>query len=93
MKTVTIEAYDKDGNLLGKKDVEQPETLDELMDYVKEEKEILEKFWRSEAIDIQRKLRTEARGPSKESENVKIFKTLSPERQAEILAALANASK
>jgi hypothetical protein len=89
MKQVTIEAFDKDGNKLGEQVEDQPETMAELLDQF-EEKDIVSMVWRSHAIDVQRELRSKARGPKTETAELKAFKKLTPEQQAALLAQLAN---
>ena len=88
MKTVTIEAYDKAGVLLGKRDEDQPETMAELTSQF-EDADIVKLAWRSHVIDVQRELRDEVRKPSKESDLVKAFKKMSPEEQAKAMAKLS----
>jgi hypothetical protein len=88
MKSVTITAENKDGVKLGSRDVDMPETIEELQDQF-EDKDIVKLALRSWVIDVQREIRTEATGGKKESDAVKAFKKLSPEKQAEMLAKLA----
>ena len=88
MKTATIEAYDKAGVLLGKREEPWPETFQELVDQF-EQADIVKLAWRSHVIDVQRELRDAVRKPSKESDLVKAFKTMSLEEQAEAMKRVA----
>lgn len=90
MKTTVIEARDADKELLGTQEIKVPENMDDLHELFKDE-EIIELTMRSYAIDVQRKLRQEARGPRKETEQVKAFKKLSVAEQEKLIALLKNA--
>lgn len=66
MKRVTIEAYNgigKDKKLAGKREVDQPETLQEAVALEKSqgeekpEESVLEYYWSSKTIEIQRQIR------------------------------------
>jgi hypothetical protein len=84
MKKVIIIAKDKEGTVLGQREVEKPENWDEFLATFDEE-QIMKYTWSNFAIDVQQELRTEARGGSKESPLVKAFKKLSPEDQQALL--------
>ena len=90
MKEVTIRAEDKDGQLLGTRTVDMPENMEDLHASF-EDKDIVELALRSFVIDVQRELRTAARGGKVESDTVKAFKKLTPEQMAKALAAVASA--
>jgi hypothetical protein len=90
MKTMMIEARDADKELLGTQEIKVPENMDDLHELFKDD-EIIDLVMRSYVIDVQRKLRTEARGPRKETDQVKAFKKLSVEEQEKLIALLKNA--
>lgn len=79
-----IIAKDKAGVELGRQEEPRPETFAELVENF-EEKDILRLAWAAHVIEVQAKLRAEVRTPSKESEQVKAFKKLTPEQQKAIL--------
>jgi hypothetical protein len=70
MKTEVIEAYDKDGKLLGSEEWERPETMAELLETF-EENVIVKYSVAAHVIKVQSELRAKARGP-------KVKKPLTP---------------
>jgi hypothetical protein len=89
MKTTLIEAFDKDGNKLGEREVDQPETMEELQDQF-EEKDIIKLAWRSFVIDVQRELRAEAVNGRTSNQLAKKVKQLTPEQQKQLEEYMAS---
>ena len=88
MTKETIEAFDKDGAKLGEQVEDKPGTIEELREQF-EDSDIVKLAWRSHVIDVQRELRAKVRAPSKENDNVKAFKKMTPEQQAALIAKLS----
>lgn len=88
MKKITIVAKDKDGVVLGYRDVDCPDNAKECADTF-DDKQLTKYCVSAWIIEVQGELRNEARGAATQDPMIKLLKKATPAQKAAIAKAMA----